>query len=202
VKDFHFQSLHQPVAPLVIHTRAPVVNIYARLAPGSLPASMDVLEARWKAAAPELPLVATFLDEAVEAQYRREARAASTVRWAAGCALFVAALGLFGLAALAAQQRTREVGIRKALGASARRIALTLAGDLLRPVALAFAVGAPLAYLALERWLAGFAVRATVGPGLLAAVGAATAAVALLALAAHVVRAARLDPARTLREGG
>src|SRR5690606_34376067 len=118
---------------------------------------------------------------------------------AAGLAVLIACLGLFGLAAFSAEQRTKEIGIRKVLGASAGSIVVLLSKDFAKLVAVAFVVAAPVAYLLMHRWLDDFAYRTRLGPGVFLLAGALAVAIALLTVSYQSVRAARSDPARSLR---
>lgn len=202
VEDFHFQTLHRPIEPLVMTmaSRVSPNQIYARIAPGQTTDALDRLRAVWNETVPTLPLSASFLDETVEQQYRADARWTRLVTWAAGFGVFIACMGLFGLATLAVRRRTKEVGIRKALGASAASIVRLLSIDFLKLVLLAFVLAAPLAYWAAEQWLQSFAYRVEVGAAVFGAAGGLTLAVALLAVGGQTLRAARLDPATTLRD--
>jgi len=202
VEDFHFQTLHQPVEPLVIHMRpiGPANQIYARIAPGQTEAALDRLRAAWTETVPDLPFSVSFLDAVVEQQYRAEQQWTQIVTYAAGFAVFIACLGLFGLATLAAQRRTKEIGIRKSLGATAQQMAVLLSTDFLKPVSLAVVVAIPVAYVGLQPWLHSFAYRIELGPALF--VGASVLAVLIAAgtVSVQVLRAARIDPAQTLRD--
>jgi len=150
-------------------------------------------------AAPEIRFEYTFLDDEFDAMYRSEQRLATIFTVFAGIAILVACLGLFGLAAFAAQRRTKEIGIRKALGASIGNVVGLLSKEFALLVGVALVVGTPVAYWAMQRWLQDFAYRIEVGPGAFVM----TAAVALLiaggSVSYHAVRAARTDPATALR---
>lgn len=202
VEDFHFQSLRQEIGPLVLHMGpiAPANQLFARIAPGQTAEALDQLRTVWVETAPDLPFSFTFLDAAIEQQYRTDARWARIVTYAAGFALFIAGLGLFGLAALAVRQRTKEIGVRKVLGASAAHIVALLSTDFARLVGIAFVVAAPVAYWAARRWLQDFAYRIDLGPWVFLGAGALACAVALLTVGTQALRAARLDPATTLRD--
>jgi putative ABC transport system permease protein len=202
VRDFQYHSLRQPVEPVVLHVLpGTYYNDYlaARLAPGDVAGTLAAMERAWAAFNPDRPFEYTFLDEQVAALYRAEARLGAITGAFTLLAVFVACLGLFGLAAFVAEQRTKEVGIRKALGASAAGIVALLAADFLKPVAVAVLVGAPLAYVVLDRWLEGFAYRIVLGPGLFAAAGALALLVALATVSAQALRAASADPVKALR---
>jgi putative ABC transport system permease protein len=145
------------------------------------------------------PFTYSFLDQTFAELYRTERRLARVFGVFAGLAVFIACLGLLGLAAYAAQRRRREVAIRKVLGATARQIVGLLSRDFLGLVGLAFLVGAPLAYVAMQRWLADFAYRVDIGPGVFVGALAAATAVALVAVSTQALRAAWTDPAEAIR---
>ncbi|NBB85932.1 MAG: FtsX-like permease family protein [Bacteroidetes bacterium] len=201
VDDFHFQSLRQPIRPLVLHVApiAPTSQLFARIAPGQTPAALEMLRGAWNEMAPDLPFQFTFMDDAIAAQYQSDGQWAQIVTAAAGFALFIAVLGLLGLALLAAQQRTREVSIRKVLGASDASVIALVARRFVALVAAAVMLGAPAAYVGVQQWLQAFAYRVDVG--WLPFVGAAALVllVALATVAAQVWRVTRVDPAQVLR---
>jgi putative ABC transport system permease protein len=201
VKDFHFESLHGPIRPLVfnnvwVHTRS---YLALRVRPDHLAATLAGIEAAWKRLAPEWPLDLQFLDEQVGAQYREEERLGRITTAFTFLALFIACLGLFGLASYATAQRTKEVGVRKVLGATAPGLVALLSKDFARLVLIAFVLAAPAAYLVLERWLDQFAYRITLSWMLFAAVGLSALALALLTVSYQAVRAALADPVKALR---
>lgn len=200
VENFHVQSLHHQIQPLMITLDNPLSVLYARLAPGSIADGMDRLRAAWTETMPDLPFEYTFLDEAVEQQYRAEQRWTRTVRYGAGFALFIACLGLLGLAQLSARRRTQEIGLRKVLGASVSSIIGLLTRDFLKWVGIAFVLAAPVSYWALQRWLQNFAYRIDLGPGLYLLAGGLIAGVAFVTVGLQAWRAARIDPATTLRD--
>jgi putative ABC transport system permease protein len=202
VQDFHFQTLHQPIEPLVIHMRpiAPANQIYARIAPGQTEAALDQLQTVWAETVPDLPFSVSFVDAVVEQQYRAEQQWTQIVTYAAGFAIFIAGLGLFGLATLAAQRRTKEIGIRKSLGATPQQMAVLLSKDFLKPVSLAVVVAIPVAYLAIREWLNIFAYRVELGPALFVGTSVLAVLIAAGTVSVQALRAARIDPAQTLRD--
>jgi putative ABC transport system permease protein len=201
VEDFHLRSLHEDIAPLaILYSSGVQSSALVRLEAGRTAEGLDAVRATWGALVPERPLSFYFLDDKLDEQYRSERRLARVFGAFGLVAVLVAGLGLFGLAAHAAQARTKEIGIRKALGASAGSIVTLLSTDFLKLVALGFALAAPLTWLAMQRWLQDFAYRTEVGAGLFLLVGAAAAAVALLAVGTQALRAARTNPAQALRD--
>lgn len=202
VEDFHFQSLHVPVQPMILHQASHdgPEQAWVRVEPAQVGAALAALEAAWQRVAPMQPFDYRFEQDAIEQQYRDDRRWQQVVGWAAGFVLGVAALGLFGLATLAVAQRTKEIGIRKALGATVTSIIGLLSKDFARLIGVAVCVGLPAAYVAMQWWLQDFAYRTTLGPGLfLGAAGLALTA-ALLAVSTQAWRAARLDPTTALRK--
>ncbi len=199
VKDFHFESLHEKIRPLVIDMSGPFSTLYVRFAAGDPQTALRTVEVAWNQVAPELPFAFTFLDEAVEQQYRAETRWTRTVTTASVLAIFIACLGLFGLAAFAAERRRKEIGIRKVLGASVASVVGLLSKDFLKLVLIAFVVAAPVAYVAMRRWLEDFAYRVELSPWLFLAAGAAALGIALATVSVQAVRAALADPVEALR---
>ena len=131
--------------------------------------------------------------------YSREEKMLTLFMYFSGLILFIACMGLFGLATLAVRRRRKEIGIRKAMGASATSVVRLLSVDFLKLVALAFVVAGPLAYWGVQQWLQGFAYRVDVGGGVFLLGGGLALVAALLAVAGQTLRAARIDPALTLR---
>ncbi len=199
VENFHFRSLHHALTPLVMHTSAPLTNLYVRIAPDDVPGTLATLEAAWEETAPEIPFAFTFLDEHIEQQYRADRRWARIISYAALLAVLIACLGLFGLAAFAAERRTKEIGIRKVLGASVPSIVVLLSKDFLKLVLVAFVIAAPLAYYAMSRWLEGFAYRTELGPWIFVGAGALALVIALATVSYQAIRAALANPVEALR---
>ena len=201
VNDFHNESLHEAIQPIALALNPENTWMaMVRLAPGATEAGLDGVRATWSRFLPDRPFTFSFLDQRVEAQYRAEQRLATLFGGFAGLAVLVAALGLVGLAAFMAQQRTKEIGIRKALGASVASIIGLLSREFVALVAVAIGLGAPVAYWAMQQWMQNFAFQARMGAGLFLAVGGATLAITLVAVGYHAVRAALTDPAITLRD--
>jgi putative ABC transport system permease protein len=199
-RDFHFRSLHEEIEPLAIwYEPAHVRNLAVRLAPGDTRAAMDHVEAVWGQFAAHRPFSYRFLDDVYDRLYRNERQVSHVVSIFAGLAIFVACLGLFGLAAFTAERRTKEVGIRKVLGATVPHLVGLLARDFVALVLVAFAVAAPVAWFVMDRWLDGFAYRIAVGPGVFLGAGAALLCIALATVSTQALRAATADPVRSLR---
>ncbi|MGH7493958.1 MAG: ABC transporter permease [bacterium] len=156
-------------------TCRPVFNrtyIALRLQSVDLAATLAGVEKAWKKLAPEWPLELSFLDQTTAAQYQRERRVSRVVGHAAFLALFIACLGLFGLTAFAAEQRTKETGIRKVLGASVTGVVALLSKDFVKLVLMGNLIAWPVAYFAMNKWLQTFAYRIEVGWWMFALAGA------------------------------
>lgn len=200
VADFHFQSMREAIEPLAIwYQPDEVFNLVVRLEPGDTGAAMGRVEAVWGRFAGDQPFAARFLDDVYDRLYQSDQQLGRIVSVFAGLAIFVACLGLFGLASFTAQQRTKEIGVRKVLGASVPRLVGLLTREVVGLVAVAFALAVPLAWLGLARWLDGFAYHVDLGLLPFAAAGAVLLLVALLTVGGQALRAATADPVRALR---
>ncbi|MEL6610656.1 MAG: ABC transporter permease [Bacteroidota bacterium] len=201
VEDFHFQSLHRTVDPLLLRL-APGWAAYAlvRVAPADLPTTMARLEASWAQFAGDAPFQASFLDADFDALYGAEVRMRETFALFTTLALVVAALGLFGLAAFTTRQRTKELGVRRVLGASVPSLVSLVLRDVLVLVGVAFVVAAPVGTLAMQRWLDAFPYRTDIGaePFLLA-LGLAFG-LAIVTVGSHALRAATTNTVTALRD--
>ena len=198
-EDFHFQSLHQAVEPLVMNYIPWFGIVSVRTAPGGHAAALDRVRAAWERFAPGYAFEYRFLDADFDRLYRDEQRLGQLFGFFAGVAVFIACLGLFGLAAYTAERRRKEIGVRKVMGASVGSIVVLLARDFAALVLIGFAVAAPLAWLGMGRWLDGFAYRVELGPLVFVVAGALALAVALLTVSSQALRAATADPVKALR---
>lgn len=199
-RDFHFRSLHETIEPLAIwYDPDHVANLVVRLAPGDPRAAMAHVGAVWAEFAAHRPFSYRFLDDVYDGLYRNDERLGRLAALFAGLALFVACLGLFGLASFTAERRTKEVGIRKVLGATVPGLVGLLTRDFAALVAIAFVIGAPVAWLVASRWLDGFAYRIALGPGLFVLAGVALLLIAVLTVSTQALRAATSDPVKALR---
>jgi putative ABC transport system permease protein len=200
VRDFHYHGLREAVEPLVLHV-LPEFYGYAtaRVRAGQAREAVAALERAWAEAVPHRPFEYQFLDERFDQQYRADEQFGRIFGVFAGLAILVACLGLFGLAAFTAQQRTKEIGVRKVLGASVASLVALLSRDVLKLVLVAFAVAAPLSWFAMSRWLEGFAYRTPLGPLVFLAAGALALLLALATVSTQALRAASADPIKALR---
>jgi putative ABC transport system permease protein len=200
VRDFHFHSFRQEIGPLALSLRPDGLSyVLVRIDGRDTGAVLAAVEQVWTRFSNGFPFDAQFLDDAFDRHFEEDQRLADMLDAFAAVALVIACLGLFGLAAFVAQQRTKEIGVRKVLGAGARDIVLLLSRDFTALVVVAVLVGCPVSFVLMDRWLDGFAYRIT--PGLGTALAAASLAVGIgwLTVAWQALRAANLDPVRSLR---
>jgi len=203
VKDFHQASLHRAIDPLLLHVLPPSQFFYylsVRIRPEDVPATLAFLETQWKAYSTSgYPFSYTFMDAAFDALYRAEARFGDVVAYFSGLAILIACLGLFGLAAFTTERRTKEIGVRKTLGASIPSIVALLSKDFLKLVLIAFVLAAPLAYFAMTHWLHAFAYRIEISWPIFLCAGLVALLVALLTVSYQAIRTALTDPVKALR---
>ncbi len=200
VKDVHFESLHEPVKPMVYLYRPRFVGSFViKIAADDVRGTYAALEREWHRIVPNWPFVNKFLDRDFEALYRSDERVGSVFASFSMLAIIIACLGLTGLGAFVIEQRTKEIGIRKVLGATIGQLVLLLTFDFMKLVALAFVIASPLADLAMNNWLKDFAYRVTIGPGIFLVAGGVAILIAWITVSTLSVKAALADPARALR---
>lgn len=200
VEDFHYESLHRPVEPLyMVPLDGWAGRIAVRVRSGQLADALAVIDAKWSSFAPHHPIRRHFLDDAFDRLYDQERRLARVFTAFFSLAIAVASMGLFGLAEHAAQERTKEIGVRKVFGASVAGITAMLSRDFARLVAVAFVLSVPIAWWTADQWLQDFAYHIEVGAGVFLLSGAAALGVALLTVSHQSIRAALSNPVDTLR---
>ncbi|HTE24975.1 ABC transporter permease [Flavitalea sp.] len=201
VKDFQYGSMHHTIEPLIFRFRnARVSNrILVKIAAGNEASSIKKIESLYKQLHPKYSFTFTFLDEAYQQLYSSEQRAGKLSKYFAGLAIIISCLGLFGLAAFAAQRRQKEIGIRKIVGASVSNIVLMLSGNLLKLVSVSIVIALPIASWAMNKWLENFAYKTTISVWIFVVAGAIALGIALLTVSFQSVRAAVTNPVRSLR---
>ncbi|MBX0293023.1 ABC transporter permease [Hymenobacter sp. HSC-4F20] len=199
VRDFHYESLHEKIKPLLLKLDPQINTVLVKLQPGAEQATIARLQQLYAAYNPGFTLDYTFLDADYQAQYVAERRVAVLARYFAGLAILISALGLLGLAAFTAERRRKEIGIRKALGASELSIVWLLTSSLTWLVVVAIVLALPLSYLLLQRWLEGFAYRVAWQWWYFAAAGMGALLIAWLTVSVQAWRAARRNPVLSLR---
>jgi putative ABC transport system permease protein len=199
VRDFHYESLHEKIKPLLLQLDPSINTVLVKLQPGAEQATIAQLQQLYAAYNPGFTLDYSFLDADYQAQYVAERRVAVLARYFAGLAILISALGLLGLAAFTAERRRKEIGIRKALGASELGIVWLLTSSLTWLVVVAIVLALPLSYLLLQRWLDGFAYRVAWQWWYFAAAGMGALLIAWLTVSVQAWRAARRNPVLSLR---
>lgn len=200
VKDFHFRSLYENIDPIVMFIEPSNFNYFmVRVRPEGIESTLNHLSEVYHEYAPSRPFVYTFLDQDFENLYHSDRRLSEVFAAFALIGIFIACLGLLGLCSYTTEQRTREIGVRKVLGASTSRIMLMISNDFLRLVLLSFIIAAPIAYLAMNSWLDNFAYRTGMDLFTFAISGVLALLVAWLTIGYHSIKAARSNPVTALR---
>jgi putative ABC transport system permease protein len=200
LQDYHFLSLHEKIAPLIILTNYRYPGTLAvRVASGALQTTLATMQRDWEQLDPSHPFEYRLLDERLARLYETETQQGKLFGFFAAAAIFIACLGMFGLATLLAAQRTKEVGIRKVLGASVGSITALLTRDFLYLVLIALLVAIPVAYHLMQQWLADFAYRISLQGWMFAVAGLSAMAIALLTVGFQSIKAALANPVKSLR---
>ena len=203
LRDFHFQSLHETIVPLfLVHNRVArgANNTMAvRVQPRHFQSFTQEAALRWKSFVPDQPFHFSFLDADLAALYASEQRTQQLFSVFALLAVFIACLGLFGLATHTAERRIKEIGIRKVLGASVAGVTILLAKDFLKLVLIALLIASPVAYYFMDKWLADFAYRIDLAWWMFAVAGVLAVLIAFLTVGFQSVKAALENPVKSLR---
>ncbi len=201
VKDFHFESLHQKIRPLALYLlsedEARYVSI--RIRQGSIPKTLAFIKSKWDEFVSRQPFEYFFLDDDFDSLYKTEQKVGQLFSVFAILAILVACLGLFGLASFTAEQRTKEIGIRKVLGANVPHIVALLTKEFSRWVLLANLIAWPIAYFAMGRWLQNFAYRVSIGPRIFFLAAGLVFFVALFTVSYQALRSASANPVDALK---
>ena len=203
VKDFHYRTLHEEVAPAVMNMHPEYYNymgaILIKIAPTDVTAALDRIKNTWDEVRPGQPYTYVFLDDDIAAQYDAEQRWKTILTSSSLLAILIACMGLFGLALLTVTRRTKEIGIRKVMGASITGIAGLISREFAILVIVASVLAAPAAWWGMNRWLDTFAFHIDMGPATFIFASLAALAIALGTVSVHSIRAARINPSDTLR---
>ena len=199
VKDFHFESLRTHITPLLLQlgNSTGLLNIKAQS--DDYAGLLSKIESDWNELAPNQPFEISFLDERFTRIYDAEQRTGKIFGVFAGLALLIACLGLFGLAAFTAENRIKEVGIRKVLGASVTQIVYMLSNEMGKLVMLAFIIAAPLAYFFMDDWLQDFQYRTNIGWWVFAVTAFGALFIAVATMSYQSLKAATRNPVKSLR---
>ncbi len=200
VKDFHYSSLHQPIGPFVIFLGPNQVHeMFVKISGRNIPGVLQKLTNIWKERVSHRPFEYHFLDEDYNALYTTEQRTAGVFALFAGLAIALACLGLFALAAYTTAQRTKEIGIRKVLGASISNITFLVSKEFIQLVVLAIIIASPLAWFAAGKWLQGFAYRININLWIFLAAGVLAVLIAMITVSFQAIKAAIANPVKSLR---
>ncbi len=199
VEDFNFLSLKEAIEPLVVTPSDDRRAALIRLRPGNLTASVETIRRLYAKTRPAYPFEYHFLDQQFDQMYQADLRQQTILSVFAGLAIFIACLGLFGLSSFSAQQRTKEIGVRKVLGASVGSIVSLLSGDFLKPVGIAILIASPIAWYVMNQWLQNFAYKINIEWWVFALAGLLAVGIALLTVSFQSIKAALMNPIKSLR---
>jgi putative ABC transport system permease protein len=200
VKDFHFRPLYEEIKPSVFHLMPHWLSFaILRVRPNGMEAALVALKEEWPAFDPAHPLEFSFMDQKVEAQYGAETRLLKVFGIFSLFAVFISCLGLFGLVSFTAELRTKEIGIRKVLGASVTNLVGLLSGSFVRLVLISFVIAIPIIWLAMQRWLQNFAYRIDLSWWVFALAGGTALVIALVTVSTQAIKAALANPVEALR---
>ncbi|WP_461053716.1 ABC transporter permease [Spirosoma arcticum] len=199
VKDFHFRSLHERITPLMMtmgdNSGTTLVNVKT----GDVADLLKMMDNQWRAFGVDVPFAYSFLTDDFNAVYRAEQQTGQVLGLFSGLTIFISCMGLFGLAMFTAESRTKEIGVRKVLGASVTSIVTLLSKDFLKLVLIAIVIASPVAWYAMHRWLQDFAYKITIEWWVFALAGLLAVGIALLTVSFQSVKAALMNPVKSLR---
>ena len=199
IQDFHFASLHNPIEPLVLFPGGWGNVLLVKTSGNNLASTISFIEKKWKELAPHRPFEYRFMDDDFAKLYASELKTGKVFNIFSGLAILLACIGLFGLAAFSAQQRIKEIGVRKVLGASVYGLIALLSKDFLKLVVISIIIATPLAWWAMNKWLQDFSYRVTIGWWVFALAGFIALLIALLTVSSHAIKAALANPVKSLR---
>ena len=201
VKDFHFKDLHEAIEPFgfLLSTRNSFNYIIAHAKEGNIAAVLTSLENTWKKLNPIEPFEYSFLDQDFQKNYEAESRQSSLINCFTLIAIIISCLGLFGLATFSAEQRTKEIGIRKVLGASVASVVSLLSKEFLKLVFIAVCIASPLGWYAMNKWLQNFSYRITISWQVFVLTTVLAVLIAFITVSFQAVKAANANPVKNLR---
>jgi len=201
VKNFNYRPLSEAVKNQVFETSTDkgYTHFYVRIGAGNPAQSLAVMQKAWNNAIPGVPMKYSFLDEDVNNYYKAEQRWSDMIGWAGGISIFLACLGLLGLVTLAAINRTKEIGVRKVLGASVPTIIALLSKDFLKLISISFVIASPVAWYFMNKWLQDYANRISISWTVFLFAGVFAVGIALITISFHAIKAALANPVKSLR---
>jgi len=199
MRDFNYESLKQKIGPVCLFRATFASNISVRVEPQAMKSFLAEAEDRWKKYVPSSPFSYNFMDESFSHTYSAEQRVGKIALLFSGLAILIASLGLFGLATFMAEQRMKEIGIRKVLGASVQRIVTLLSTEFIKLVGIAFIIAAPVAWYVMSRWLNDFAFRINLSWWMFGIAALLALLIALITVSIQAIRAAVINPVKSLK---
>ncbi|MBN1482275.1 ABC transporter permease [candidate division KSB1 bacterium] len=201
VKNFHSRSLHNEIAPLVLtfYQFAPHSRLFIKIKPENTKSTLQIIETTWRTNIPNYPFQYEFLDETFRRQYLNEEKIEKQFKYFSALAIFISCIGLFGLAAFLAQRRTKEIGVRKVVGASVLGIITLMLKDFVKWLLLAILVAIPVSWYSMNMWLKDFAYKTAITWWMFAFAGFIVLAIAILTVSWQAFRAASANPVEALR---
>lgn len=199
VKDFHFKSVHEKIEPLVMFNNTRFGSFYVRVNDTNIQQNLEEIEATFKKFAPDQPFEYTFLDDDFDRLYRAEQRTGTIFNYFAFIAIFISCLGLFGLVMFTTEQRTKEIGVRKVLGASVSSVVSLISVDFIKLILVANLIAIPGAWYLMNRWLDSFAYHVNIHWVTFAVAAISSLIVAWLTMAYQSIKAAAANPVKSLR---
>src|SRR5690606_15300829 len=199
VKDFNFQPLQQPIGPLVLRANWWGGKVVVRTQPGQTERAIGALGEIWKELNPAYPFSYDFVDQSLATLYKAEQRLGTLFNIFSALAIFISCLGLYGLSAFLAERRTKEISVRKVLGASVPGVVYLLSRSFTKPVLIAMVVAFPLAWYGMNRWLSGFAYHVELDWTVFVFAFLAALVIAWVTVSVETIKAARINPAQSLR---
>ena len=199
IKDFNFKSLRDNVTPMVFTYSEDRGALSIRIKSNNIPLVLSQIKDKWRSIAPNQQFNYSFMDEDFDAIYRAEQRIGTIFIAFTSLAIIIACLGLFGLAAYAAEQRTKEIGIRKVLGANISTIVNMLTKDFIKLVVIAIIIASPLAWLSMHSWLQGYAYRINISWWIMAMAGGSAIIIAFITVSFQSIKAALTNPVKSLK---
>lgn len=200
VADFNYESLRQKIVPIITYVAPEQANTLSiRIRPGNTQNTLEAIQNEWKKIEPSIPFEYEFFNSRLASLYRNEERMMQMFGYFSILAIFIACLGLFGLASYTAEQRTKEIGVRKALGASIPGIVIMLSKQFTRWVLLANLVAWPVAFYLMNKWLQSFAYRIDIGIWVFIISAILSFLIACITVSYQSIRAARVNPVNSLK---
>ena len=198
VKDFHYRSLHEKIGPMILSDHAGN-GFYIKTTAGNTPAAIAAAQKIWRKFFPDAPFEYDFLDDKYNSLYKTEQQSSLLITLFASIAILVSALGLLGLAAFAAEQKVKEIGIRKVLGASVKSIVSLLSVDFIKMVVIASIIAFPVAWWAMNKWLQDFAYRINLSWWIFVLAAGIALTIAIVTVSVQAIKAAVANPVDSLR---